>query len=558
MNCSRSRESSATLSIHSSEDGESYSEDNSLLEKLTDHIHQQQLSNGEVTVNDLFCIECHDYILPEEYLLIAGVSSLSPSILAACNPDPRVLHKVLNHGYALYQERLSRIVECFRETIAQNIQLDDCLLDISKEFSHQSIRIAGGVSTPLLAAIRSRLPINVKALLAAGADPNGAPIEFLSDYAAPFLRFGPQVSNSVNVQGGFASSDNIWSLMDHEQFSSQRRHGGIAPFWCDKVFTPTNLCANGWQSHSLVAAAYSGSIEIFDCLVVSGAELSHWIGNPDLEFRIEKHSANSLSICSPLHAAILASDMDMLHHLLDLNFNPNFMASATPTCYYTPLMATLISQSSFNKEAFNILVSHPKINIYLRTPVYKVHVLHLAVARLELDTLIHVATQIPLYTAGITALSHNLLHIACLPANARQIQSRSFMIRGSIHETRDLSSMNPHLETVAPEMVAENSPDTKDFVAQIEVVKWLFSNWMDNKLGCQDIHGNTPLHYLASYTIPNTKLVHWMKTQPGAMEIWKCCQNFAGATPELLMREIPKIHYHSSYYDGQRWMNSLG
>ena len=533
--------SSATLSIHSSQDGESSVEDLSPEKEYADHKNHLLWNNGQSTTFEFSCVDCDDFNLPKEYLLVSGTCGLSSSILAASNPDPRILHKVLYHGYSLLKRESSKYLEYFRDSLAPNLGIDDWLGDLSSEFSHNSIRTVDGISTPLLVAIRSRLPTNVRILLAAGADPNGAPVEFLADYAACFLRFRNRIPSRGNLEEDPASLEDFLRLMDYEQLSpllseeiENQSSGGAAPFWCNKDFAPADLYPYGWQSHSLVAAAYSGSTEILNHLIIFGANASHWVGDLDSGYSCRTDLPSSLATSTPLHAAILGSNMNMLRHLLDLQFNPNVLATSDPIGCYTPLMATIISQSTFNKEAFDILISHPKINIYLRTPVYNVHVLHLAVARLELDVLINVSAQIPLYTAGVTALGQNLLHIACLPTNAKHIQHYSEDIHLSIHKARNLSSLNPYLPRSPPEVAAEDY--TIQFNAQINMVKWLLASGMSGKLGAQDIHGNTPFHYLASYVVVNTKLVDWLKTLPGGMAIWKESENSKGATPEMLMQ----------------------
>ena len=52
-------------------------------------------------------------------------------------------------------------------------------------------------------------------------------------------------------------------------------------------------------------------------------------------------------------------------------------------------------------------------------------------------------TKIPVGNAGTTALGHNLLHVACMPANVYQIQLHSELIFRSIHETRDVDYYKP-------------------------------------------------------------------------------------------------------------------
>lgn len=219
-----------------------------------------------------------------------------------------------------------------------------------------------------------------------------------------------------------------------------RFYEGVSPFWCEGGFIRTDNFKHGESMPSPVEAARSGSIEICDQIVRSGADLGFWM-NPQSEVP-NPPTPSSLSVSSQIHAALQTRDHEMLEHLLKLGFEPNTMPLADPTRCSTPAMATIIYNTTFNSIAFDILCQHPIIDLEIRTPVHRVHILHFAVATLDLGLLKHVSARTALQNAGETALGHTLLHIACMPANASQIQRYSQLVCQFINESRNLSAEN--------------------------------------------------------------------------------------------------------------------
>jgi hypothetical protein len=195
----------------------------------------------------------------------------------------------------------------------------------------------------------------------------------------------------------------------------------------------------------------------------------------------------------------------MVCHLLGLGFDVNAMPLSTPTRCLTPLMAAIAHHWVFKKRMFNILASQPNINFELRTPVYGVHILYFAVARLDLEMLKYVASEIPLRNARVTALDHTLLHVACMPADSLEVMRHSKEINQSINETRGLQPTND------PSIIGggfDKVYDVKDHSRQTAVVKYVWDS------GTQDLekthtHGNTALHYLAGYRNVNWDLIIW-------------------------------------------------
>lgn len=507
--------SSATLSIHSSQIDDS--DDAMSISSLDDPVIDPVID------------------LPEEYIHSVPETFLSPSMKAASNPDFKTLKTILSHGHDLRRRRW-----CAEREMNSNYHPSSDILDWH-EFSHLALRSKGrsvlGITTPLMEAIRAQLPANIRILLQAGATPNGVPYELLDDYAALFLRFRPSIRPLFDGSPDVASRYVFLTHMNLPQISSltceeveDRFEDGMAPFWCEEGFTQAFFWTNGESMHSLIEAAKCGSIEIFEMLLGAGADTSFW-RRP--QFCVpEPATESSLAVSSPLHAAIEARNAGMVEYLLGKGFDPNTMPLVNPTRCVTPLMSTIVHCSSFNKEAFDILSQAPNISFEIRTPVYGVHLLHFAIARLDLELLKHVVERTPLANAGETALGHTLLHVACMPANASQVQRYAGSICRSIHETRDLRPFN---DTHALRAGSPFCVEGKHFKAQAEVVKYLWESGITN-IERRDIHGNTALHYLAGSRFVNQDLLDWWFEVGGShvVDLWHEGYNDHGVAPGRL------------------------
>lgn len=528
--------SSATLSIHSDEDFASClppptnDDDNEDVTMAVIPFHDAQHDHDRVS----------NYQPSESYLHPVDENSLSPSMRAASNPDSRILKAILSKGFQLYQE-----ISCSRRSLIRanyygKFDNHPSLLNHPSEYSCDAIRSKGrsliGVISPLMEAIRAKIPANVKILLDAGANPNGLPYAITDDYAALFLRFRPSIQSLKYGKSDQATRSTYLELMDLPQLSSLTReevedrfYEGMAPFWCEEGFTDACFWPHGDTLHSLVEAAKSGSVEIFDMLLEAGADASFW---KKPQFYVPAPATESaLSISTPLHQACSNGNTRMLWHLLELGFDPNTMALSNPTRCVTPLMATIIGSNRFQKEAFDILCSRPNISLELRTPVYEVHLLHFAVAKLDLEMLQHVATRIPLQNAGTTALGHTLLHIACMPACSIRIQRHASIIRKSIHETRDTRPFNDY-NSLGPISDRILPPET-DLTRQSLVVNYLWESGIRD-IEARDIHGNTALHYLAGCRTINRGLLDWWFGDMTVEKVWNHSWNIYGFSPYML------------------------
>lgn len=478
---------------------------------------------------------------PEDWLEPLSASARLTSIQAAGDPNPLALKAVLGRdlGDCLQSENYHRP--------RKNPRYWDCGPNSSSFSSGEE-----GITSPLLEAVSAKLPYNVDILLKAGADPNGVDVGIMEKYAAFFLRFRPRIPPLVEENGDVAFRKELLECMNQPQMSNltqeeieDRMWDGMAPFWSEEGFTPVNFFPHGDSMPSLVEAAKSGSIPIFKRLLEAGADASFWT-RPQF-FVPNLPTVSSLSLSSPLHAAIRGSQPEMLRYLLSTGFDPNTQPLINPTRCFTPLMATIIYSRTFNKEAFDILASHPSINFEIRTPVYGVHILHFAAATLNLELLKVLSARTSLKNAGTTSLGHTLLHIACLPADSTHVQRHSKTIYQSIHETRDLSPMN---DADAPYPILEagwadpgNSEKWYvDFGAQTEVVKYLYENGITN-LESTDVHGNTALHYLCGCKIINWELLDWLRQQENGEDIFQYAPNIYNSWPEELFVEGSELYY---------------
>ncbi|PVH81607.1 hypothetical protein DL98DRAFT_514499 [Cadophora sp. DSE1049] len=498
-------------------------------------------------------VETHrKFELPAEYFKDSDILDLTPSMKAAREPDSRLLNGVLElskdknlagrlgsltawSNRAYYGPRYSP-----PGILSRRIQAG---CPGYADFGPHSIRYCPegvGITTPLMEAIRARLADNVDVLLEAGADPNGVPLWASEMYSALLLRFRPPVPSGGRKD--VATRDSLLNLMDLPQLSTLTReevedrfYEGVAPFWCEEGFVRADYHHHGESMPSLVEAARSGSIEIFDRLIEAGADRSFWM-RPQVEVP-DPPTSSSLSVSSPLHAALQIRDYQMLERVLEWGFDPNTMPLANPTRCFTPAMATIIYCTTFDKSAFDFLCQQPNIDLDIRTPVYRVHILHFAVATLDLELLKHVSAQTPLQNAGETALGHTLLHIACLPANASQVQRHSELICKSINESRDLRARNDafsrHPYSVSPGFLPDVEFSKEDCEKQTAMVQYLWRQGIQN-LEVQDVHGNTALHYLAGCKEINWELLTWWWEQHGVTRIWQEANNRYEASPEEL------------------------
>lgn len=82
----------------------------------------------------------------------------------------------------------------------------------------------------------------------------------------------------------------------------------------------------------------------------------------------------------------------------------------------------------------------------------------------------------------------------------------------------------------------DQRPDDWDELRkQEEVCRYLVAELGIRDAVIADVHGNTPLHYLASAALPNEQLMHWLREHSSVERAWKQHANIWGHTPQSLL-----------------------
>lgn len=119
---------------------------------------------------------------------------------------------------------------------------------------------------------------------------------------------------------------------------------------------------------------------------------------------------------SPMLASIKSENKSALQFLLDRGHKPDMVPMVLVTRCMSPLMATLAKRNPWF-EGFDLLAPHADLS--LLTPILRCHLLHFAVATLDLALIKHVVNTMggPAAAQAVppTALGHTLLHVASLP-----------------------------------------------------------------------------------------------------------------------------------------------
>lgn len=454
--------------------------------------------------------------------------SLTPPIMrAASNPDPSVLGAIIRYGASLNDKR--------RQDLGLSWQAFSDCDSLSLQFD-----------SPLLEAIRVELPENVTLLLRAGSDPNGLSADMLSRYSAQYLRFRRHRSHITRNEALELIPEFQLSPLTASELSCRRKTR--VRFWTSECFVATGSVPRT-ACTALETAALTGNIEIFDQILAAEPEISWWMANSQIP-ALPTHPLHSfLSISTPVHAAIEAGNNDMVMYMLDKGFSPNVLALSATTQCISPLMATIVSCTPPNLEAYDLLLSYSHTNRNLRTPIFNVHILHFATALLSLALLRKVTASIPLGNAGTTALGLTLLHVACMPFDDTHIQIYSEKVHQSIHNVRTLSTSWMPLELLPHEQNRKDglirnyqgighlqAPSKTDDAAQVEVVELLLRS-STQQVEATDVDGNSPMHYVTGNRVVNEELLRMLRAAVGGEHSWVNQKNRWGWTPRDLYQD---------------------
>ncbi len=461
------------------------------------------------------------YVLTQEDLDPGLDGHDFPAVKAAGNVNPAVLSSLLSSGWQKSPFYNTEPNNALALRYGPNAFMDG--------FLH------GIYDSPLLRAIKFHRQSNVELLLRLGADPNGQSISSMSDYANRFLRFRPRVPSSQADESIQSLGEQLPQHATHQlgDVTANEINEGPARFWAEKDFPPHSLAASNAAMTAVELAAREGSIDALHAVLARDPDVSFWL-LPQVS-RATSSSRSALSVSSPVHGAVEARQPEMLKYLLSRDYNPNLLATAAATRCLSPLM-TAVACDPPNISAFNILVSHPKIDLSLRSPIYGVHPLHLASAHLSVSLLENVSAKIPLETAGSTALGFTLLHIVCLPLTTAELELTSPLIATSITRLRSLSTKYLPTDTSAT-----------DLPSQTASARWIVYNTSCN-VSAVDVYGNTPLHYLAAYRVPNEELIAWLRSrETNGVDSWTTVKNQWGWSAEELSKSTQTEHLGATY-----------
>jgi hypothetical protein len=478
-------------------------------------------------------------------------TEIPPAIRAARNPNPVVLLALLDcYGYELsHVAHLAPRDRGGLERCSPNANITgaiDCVYE-----------------SPLTAAIRAGLPDNVRALLAAGADPAGIKLSYLSDYSVRFIR-GRDAKIDTSSFAMCPPRESILAVAAAKGILHQtqplttaeldERHSGFPRFW-----TEPNLPGQRFRSTkaltALEVAAACGQEQMFDMIRDAGADESAWTeiqpSSESVEDEPSSQEANSssMSTSSPVHEAITAGNRAMLHKLLhQCHYSPNYRPlAAAPTLSLPPLShawACCDPDDPKIRECIIELRDHPDLDHHLRSAIFEVHPLHFAVARHSPALLSWLA--LPLSSAGSTALGQTLLHIASLPLTSESIDQNNPDVVRSIHCARTLDrTWLPHarpsplhlqprpssrLNPVRPRARTPFTPAEQE--AQLDTLRALVDAGIDVR--AQDVDGNTALHYLAVTLNVDPRAMQLLRDMDAGEEVYHHALNREGLSPRAL------------------------
>ena len=451
----------------------------------------------------------HSKILAQEDLDPGLDGHDFPAVRAAGNPNPAILSTLLLRGW--------------QESPFYNTDPANALALRYGPNAYMDGSLHGIYDSPLLRAIRLHRQSNVDLLLQAGADPNGQSIWSMSDYARRFLRFRPRKFLTQPEELPRSPEERLEQQIDLKSggITEDEIDEDCSRFWAEKDFPPLSFAAGNAAMTAVEGAAREGSIDALHAVLARGPDVSFWL-LPRTPLAISS-SHSALSVSSPIHGAIEERQSEMLKILLSYGYDPNLLPTAAITRCLSPLMTALACDPP-NLTAFEILVSHPEIDLSLRSPIYGVHPLHLAAAHLSVSLLEEVSGKIPLETAGATALGFTLLHIVCLPFTTAELNHTSKAIATSITRIRSLST----------KYISNGTASRTDLPSQTASARYVLRNTSCN-VSTVDIFGNTPLHYLAAYRTRNEELIAWLLSQESTgMDSWKNVKNRWGWSAEKL------------------------
>ena len=423
--------------------------------------------------------------------------------------------------------------------------------------------IHGRYLCPLDAAIAAGSRDSVHLLLQAGSDPNGFPVDVFARFATFYLRFRHAVYGVqlLPLSSGTVKYPEALARMPHPQTAPlteaeaefQRQPGRRCRFWTEPAFPWSRLRREcpPWANHvrtPIESAVLAGDAEAVRMLITAGADVSFWL-DPRSVDPPDVSTPSSLSVSSPLHAAVVHAPHLLPFLLQDCRLDPNIVPATAPTVARTPAMLALAQEPGPDLDAFATLAADPRTDLSVRTPMFGLHVLHVAVATLALSSVETCTAFVPLASAGATAQGLSVLHIACLPLHAAHIAGTLSASR-SVHHLRSLSRRRyggeglraVEYQDLRADLPETDMPPADDADAQTVVITHILDSLVGQRIGGAtalwtqpDGAGNTPLHYLAAYRTPNLETIERGRRE--APEAWQEARNVWGHTPAELFKD---------------------
>ncbi|KAJ9302283.1 hypothetical protein DTO271G3_1149 [Paecilomyces variotii] len=352
----------------------------------------------------------------------------------------------------------------------------------------------------------------------------------------------------------------------------QHRSKSRSRFWAEPDFPQTYYPANS-PPHALSVAMKTSNTAIYEYLLDHGSDENAWIETRKYAPLSDDLPSSYFAVESPLLSSIKNEDKSAVQFLLDRGHKPDIFPMVLVTRCMNPPMYTVANGKPW-LDGFDLLA--PYADLSLLTPIFRCHLLHFAVATLDLEVIQHVIDTMGGSTAAQavppTALGHTLLHIASLPIDDTVVNMHSKKIHSSIHEFRATDARwTPQrlVSTPPPTQAAlsrgrgrggrptgrriggcffstgpQRSPrvwglSEKEREAQSTVLLYLLrsGSLSRNQLGKQDVHGNTALHYIASVRNPDHSLIQTLRESVLAdsdVDVWSGIRNIYRFTAEDL------------------------
>jgi ankyrin repeat protein len=401
----------------------------------------------------------------------------------------------------------------------------------------------GGAFSALAAAMQAGQTQNIKILLDAGVDPNGTPLIAMSRWSAHHLRFAPRLpSTSMRTRDSVLSELTTPQQHPLTEVELATRCKTRLPFWAG----PRNLPLASLKPPILTAlelAVERQDMEAVELLLRMNADVAAWVESYD-DFP-SNPSISFISPSTPLHRAVEVGNLDIIRALLARGFTVDRFPLASINRCLSPLMCSLAKNEN-GLAMFRLLAASPGVDIGQTSPVFDIHVAHIAAATLSVPSLQAVHALSPLDQIPNTALGHSLLHIACLPFDDNSIQHCSRKVHESIHDIRGCNS-DFKLNILWPWKPSSHKLKSRlafgplmhdELRLQAETISYLrtvgLTDWR-----AKDIYGNTPLHYLAANRAAILdQLEHIVPSDHE--DIWTAANNF-GHSPKDLLESVQAV-----------------